>query len=154
VKKLEKEPAKCLTRIEGGTMRGRLMKNLIQEVPEELSVCEYGCRNDTCSPSDWAQCELRQQELQGRRYTVRSDNRAMDQQAQSNKQPFWLYEVVPFMYLLAGFACFYYFDSLIGYEAGALLLTAAILIWVMRFKYRASKVFPADTSRSPHRSDR
>ena len=55
-------------------------------------------------------------------------------------QPFWLYEVIPFVYLLSGFAIIYHYDSLIGYGVGGLLLIAALQIWVMRFKYRAMNI--------------
>ena len=39
----------------------RLLQNLIQEVPEELSVCEFDCPKTRCTLKDWAECELRNQ---------------------------------------------------------------------------------------------
>jgi hypothetical protein len=42
-------------------MIGWLLKNLIQEVPEELSVCEFDCPNNKCTVRDWGACELRHQ---------------------------------------------------------------------------------------------
>ena len=38
-----------------------LLQKLIQEVPEELSVCEFDCPKTTCTGRDWAECELRHQ---------------------------------------------------------------------------------------------
>lgn len=40
-----------------------LMKNLAQEVPEALSVCEFDCPNHECTITDWACCDRRQQAL-------------------------------------------------------------------------------------------
>jgi hypothetical protein len=42
-------------------MIGWLLKNLIQEVPEELAICEFDCPNNECAVRDWAKCELRRQ---------------------------------------------------------------------------------------------
>lgn len=42
-------------------MIGWLLKNLIQEVPEQLSVCEFDCPNNECTVKDWVVCDLRQQ---------------------------------------------------------------------------------------------
>jgi hypothetical protein len=44
-------------------MLGWLLKNLVQEVPEQLSVCEFDCPNNECTIRDWVGCELRQQAL-------------------------------------------------------------------------------------------
>ena len=43
----------------GAAMIGRLLNNLIQEVPEELSVCEFDCPYTECTVKDWVECELR-----------------------------------------------------------------------------------------------
>jgi hypothetical protein len=47
----------------GVAMIAWLLKNLVQEVPEQLSVCEFDCPNNECTISDWVGCELRQQAL-------------------------------------------------------------------------------------------
>lgn len=39
------------------------LKHLVQEVPDQLSVCEFDCPNNACTISDWLACELRQQAL-------------------------------------------------------------------------------------------
>jgi hypothetical protein len=40
-----------------------LMKNFVQEVPEQISVCEFDCPNHECTINDWVSCERRQQAL-------------------------------------------------------------------------------------------
>jgi hypothetical protein len=37
----------------------RVLDNLIQEVPEALSVCEFDCPYNECTVRDWVECELR-----------------------------------------------------------------------------------------------
>jgi hypothetical protein len=134
-------------------MRRRLLKNLVQEVPEAYSVCEFDCPKHCCSIRELDQCELRQRVLQQRSPVRPAASRNPGLQPQIKWQPLWIYELIPFVYILAGFACFYYLDSPIGYVAGALLLTAAGLVWVMRFKYRARGMWHPDNSRYPRRPD-
>lgn len=62
-------------------------------------------------------------------------------------KPAWLYEVMPIIYMLAGFAAFFYFDSLVGYGAGTLFLIAALLIWAMRLENRAKNAVPPNHSK-------
>jgi hypothetical protein len=45
-------------------MFGWLLNNLIQEVPEELSICEFDCPMSECTTRNWIGCELRQQASQ------------------------------------------------------------------------------------------
>ena len=45
----------------GAAMMGRLVKSFIQEVPDELSVCEFDCPHHECTVKDWVVCELRNQ---------------------------------------------------------------------------------------------
>jgi len=42
-------------------MLHRLRKLLVQEVPENLSVCEFECPVTRCTTSRWAVCTLRAQ---------------------------------------------------------------------------------------------
>jgi len=42
-------------------MIDRLLQRFIQEIPEELSVCEFDCPLKKCTERDWAKCELRLQ---------------------------------------------------------------------------------------------
>ena len=125
-------------------MKGWILKNLIQDVPEELSVCEFDCRKSTCTASDLAECELYQQASVDRNVVSQNidNSRTKELDLPTKWQPIWLYEVIPFVYLLSGFAIIYHFDSLIGYAVGGLLLIAALQIWVMRFKYRAMNILP------------
>ena len=37
----------------------RLRPMLVQEVPEELAVCEFVCAEPDCTVGDWETCELR-----------------------------------------------------------------------------------------------
>lgn len=41
----------------------RLLSMLIQEVPEEISVCEFECPMATCTASNWATCSIRNRTL-------------------------------------------------------------------------------------------
>lgn len=135
-------------------MKGRLLKNLIQEVPEELSVCEFECRKSACTARDCAECTMYQQASHGRNCTTRRSTRMKDQDPGIKWQPIWLYEVMPFIYLLAGFAVFYNYDSFIGYSIAGLLLITALLVWAMRIKYRIMNALSPDKSRflnRPHR---
>lgn len=36
-----------------------LSQKLVQEVPEDISVCEFGCPMTKCTTKDWKECELR-----------------------------------------------------------------------------------------------
>ena len=36
-----------------------LLKNLVQEVPIELSVCEFDCPYIECTNRNWAKCNMR-----------------------------------------------------------------------------------------------
>jgi hypothetical protein len=47
-----------------------------------------------------------------------------------------LYELLPYLYALAGFYTILSFDTPIGYGSGFLLLMTAGLVWVMRRDYR------------------
>ena len=44
-------------------------------------------------------------------------------------KPDWLYEVIPYIYSVAGLTAIVYFDTLLGCGSGALLMIAALLIW-------------------------
>ena len=46
-----------------------------------------------------------------------------------------LYELLPFLYGIAGLLTFHKFDTAIGYASGLLLLTAC-LVWMRRRDYR------------------
>ena len=139
-------------------MKGWLLKKLIQDVPEELSVCEFDCRKSTCTASDQAQaeCELYQQALVYRNVVSQNvdNSRTKELDLPTKWQPVWLYEVMPFVYLLSGLAIIYHFDSLIGYGVGGLLFITALQIWVMRFKYRAMNTLPPDNASFTHHTDR
>jgi hypothetical protein len=52
-------------------------------------------------------------------------------------KPDWLYEVMPYIYSVAGLAAILHFGTPAGYGAGALLLMAAFLIWIMRKENRS-----------------
>lgn len=52
-------------------------------------------------------------------------------------KPDWLYEIMPYIYSVAGFAAILHFGTVAGYGAGALLLVASLLIWIMRKENRS-----------------
>jgi len=41
------------------------LRNQIQEVPPELAVCEFDCREPECTVRDWRVCPLRNMTAQG-----------------------------------------------------------------------------------------
>jgi hypothetical protein len=43
----------------------RWLSKLISEVPEEISACEFDCREKECRMGDWSQCVRRQQVMSG-----------------------------------------------------------------------------------------
>jgi hypothetical protein len=43
----------------------RWLSKFISEVPEEISACEFDCRERECRMGDWSQCERRQQATPG-----------------------------------------------------------------------------------------
>lgn len=47
-------------------------------------------------------------------------------------KPDWLYQAMPFIYLLLGVAAVIYVDTPLGYVTGALLMLTACLIWMKR----------------------
>jgi hypothetical protein len=47
-------------------------------------------------------------------------------------QPDWLYEAMPYLYLVTGVVVILYFDSTAGYVSGTLFLVAVASILVMR----------------------
>jgi hypothetical protein len=51
-----------------------------------------------------------------------------------------LYELLPYLYGIAGLVTFYKFDNAIGYFSGGLLMLTACLVWRMRLDYRNGKV--------------
>ena len=136
-------------------MKDWLLKNLIQDVPEDLSVCEFDCQKSTCTASDRDECEFHQQVSVDRDVVFQNidNSRTKGLDLPTKWQPLWLYELMPFGYLLSGLAIIYHFDSLIGYGVGGLLLIAALQIWVMRLKYRAMNTLPPDKSRPTHDTD-
>lgn len=54
-------------------------------------------------------------------------------------KPDWLYELMPYIYSIAGIAAILHFGTPAGYGAGVLLLIAAFLIWMMRKQNRSFK---------------
>ncbi|HUT40665.1 MAG TPA: hypothetical protein VM011_04925 [Gammaproteobacteria bacterium] len=57
-------------------MLDRLFSILVQEVPEELSFCEFDCAVTKCTVRDWKECSL----LQGRG-VAQSESRGVQGQA-------------------------------------------------------------------------
>ena len=47
---------------------GRWLKDrLVEDVPDSLALCEFGCRKPECRAGEWAQCERRLGDLKSRR---------------------------------------------------------------------------------------
>ena len=56
-------------------MFSRLRELLVQEVPEELSVCTFECPVTHCTYSMWSACTLRLRKLPARSVAVHFDAR-------------------------------------------------------------------------------
>ncbi len=41
-----------------------LKDQLVEEVPDSLALCEFGCRKQQCRMGEWETCERRLQHLQ------------------------------------------------------------------------------------------
>jgi hypothetical protein len=54
-------------------------------------------------------------------------------------KPDWLYESMPYIYMVSGVAAMLYFDIPIGFWSGVLLVVAAVLIMLMRIENRSFK---------------
>ena len=50
--------------------------------------------------------------------------------------PEWLYEPLPYLYVLMGLIATYVLDAAIGKMSGVLLISAGVVIWQLRFSYR------------------
>ncbi len=47
---------------------GRWLEHqLVEEVPDDVALCEFGCRKDQCLMGEWAHCERRLRDLESRR---------------------------------------------------------------------------------------
>lgn len=51
-------------------------------------------------------------------------------------KPDWLYEAIPYLYLVTGVMTMLYFNSTAGYVSGGLFLVAVASILVMRIQHR------------------
>ena len=60
--------------------------------------------------------------------------------------PNWFYEMLPYLYVVAGFATASFLDTPLGYIAGLLLLLTGCLIWMMRRDYRQGRIGNRRTS--------
>jgi len=52
----------------------RLRPMLVQEVPEELAVCEFHCAEPNCTVGDWDNCELRRAYEDQDEHAARTDS--------------------------------------------------------------------------------
>ena len=51
-----------------------------------------------------------------------------------------LYELLPYLYAVAGFMTASYFETPVDYGSGFLLLLTACIVWMMRWDYRHGRV--------------
>ena len=135
-------------------MKGWLMKHLIQDTPEELSVCEFDCRKSHCTARIHAECGLRKSMARGSNDIVQCSTRVKEPEPITEWQPIWIYEAMPFVYLFAAFTISYYFESIIGYCISGILLIAALFFLAKRIKYRSRNALSLDKSPFSHRSNR
>lgn len=50
--------------------------------------------------------------------------------------PGWLYEPLPFLYALMGIIAIVQLEALVGKLSGVMLISAAVVVWNLRFTYR------------------
>lgn len=51
-----------------------------------------------------------------------------------------LYELLPYLYAVAGFLTATFIDTPVGYASGFILLFTACIVWMMRRDYRQGRV--------------
>jgi hypothetical protein len=54
----------------GSSLRGffQWVRNqIIQDVPEDIAICEFDCRAGQCTPGEWELCERRLNRAEGKR---------------------------------------------------------------------------------------
>lgn len=50
--------------------------------------------------------------------------------------PDWIYEPLPYLYSLSGIVAAWQLDATLGRVSGVLLVSAGVVIWLMRYHYR------------------
>jgi len=50
--------------------------------------------------------------------------------------PDWIYEPLPYLYAMTGLVATFVLDAVVGKISGALLISAGIVVWNLRFTYR------------------
>ena len=57
------------TKMTRGARKARrwLEERLVEEVPDDLALCEFGCRKPECRMGEWANCARRLEDLKSRR---------------------------------------------------------------------------------------
>jgi hypothetical protein len=71
--------------------------------------------------------------------TEELDRKTMED-VRGGRIPDKFYELLPYLYAIAGVVTIYYFESSTGYASGLLLIFAAGLVFLMRRDYRHGKV--------------
>ena len=62
--------------------------------------------------------------------------------------PNWLYRPLPLLYTIFGLLCLFYTESWMGYAAGTMLLTAALIIWKLRKTHKVMRKEQSTSSRT------
>jgi len=48
-----------------GDLKRRVLRQLVQEVPADIALCEFDCRKRQCRRGEWATCRRRLDHLAG-----------------------------------------------------------------------------------------
>ena len=54
--------------------------------------------------------------------------------------PDWLYQLLPYLYVVAGLIAINYFEVMTGYISGLLLIFTAGVVFLMRKDYRQNRI--------------
>ncbi len=66
----------------------RWLRSLVQEVPDSLAVCEFGCRETECCQGYWETCDRRRSYIAtSRRWRSRLEGRSHTGAAEAEPEP-------------------------------------------------------------------
>ena len=82
--------------------------------------------------------------LRGLRHIQKTDEQTIYRYIPKRSRPMWLpdrlYELLPYLYAVAGFLTATFIDTPVGFASGFILLFTACIVWMMRRDYRQGRV--------------
>ena len=62
-----------------------VLNQIVQDVPEDSALCEFGCRKGQCTQGEWAMCERRLHRAQGELMPASAEDQEPSQDLQTQK---------------------------------------------------------------------